>query len=186
MYLHIGLTEFFLNCRCLPFISHGKQSNESTWRRMSLPCRNPYKCKRVACSVVVTCLLVISAFFILHFVYFLIPLFYTDAVVAMFLFIRWSCQQAHYLCFWSFYFSFQEYNFNFHKNISCSIIQLYPDLRSQLSWIRTRPNWVKLERIQRTFQCRKLIRKFRQTSDSVSSPFLQFREIQPSPGTHII
>ena len=29
--------------------------------------------------------------------------FYTDAII---LFIRWSCKQAHYFCFWSFFLSF--------------------------------------------------------------------------------
>ena len=49
-------------------------------------------CLRCPCSVVVACLLVY-------------PLFYTD-VVAIFLFIRWSCKQAHYFCFWNFCLSF--------------------------------------------------------------------------------
>ena len=44
-----------LPCR---FISQTKQSNECTWSRMSLPLRNIYKCKQVACSVVVACLLI--------------------------------------------------------------------------------------------------------------------------------
>ena len=65
---------------------------QCTWRRMSLPCRNLYKCKQVACSVVVACLLVYPLFFILHFVVACLLLhahfYYTD-VVAIFLFIRW-------------------------------------------------------------------------------------------------
>ena len=40
----------------LPFILQTKQSNECTWRRMSLASRNPYKCTQVACSVIVACL----------------------------------------------------------------------------------------------------------------------------------
>ena len=42
-------------CSVLSFILHGKQSYEWTWRGMSLPSRNLYKCKQVACSVVVVC-----------------------------------------------------------------------------------------------------------------------------------
>ena len=57
----------------LPFTLHGKQSIECTWRRMSLPLRNLYKCKQVACSVVVACLLVY-------------PLFYTELCCCMFSF----------------------------------------------------------------------------------------------------
>ena len=47
-----------VSCSILPFISHGKQSNECTSRRISLPSRNLYKCKQVACNVVVACLFV--------------------------------------------------------------------------------------------------------------------------------
>ena len=51
--------------------------NECTWRGISLPSRNPYKCKQIACSFIVACF-VYMLFFILHlllFVYFFI-LFY--------------------------------------------------------------------------------------------------------------
>ena len=46
----------------LSFISHTKQSNECTWRRMSLLLRNLYKCKQVAWSIVVTFLFVYPLF----------------------------------------------------------------------------------------------------------------------------
>ena len=83
---------------------------------MSLPSRNLYKCKQVACSVIVACLYDYP-FFLCHTlllpVYFLIPFIYTDAidwlllnllcfytnVVATFLFIRCSCKQTHYFRF---------------------------------------------------------------------------------------
>ena len=45
-----------------------------------------------------------------------IPLFYTD-VVAVFLFICWSCKQVHYFCFWSFCLSFLKHYFHFRNNI---------------------------------------------------------------------
>ena len=48
-------------------------------------------------------------------VYFFIPFFNTD-VAAVFLFIRWSCLQAHYFCFLSFHLSFQEHHFHFRNN----------------------------------------------------------------------
>ena len=65
---------------------------------------NVFTCSVVKCfvyplfyftSVVVTCLL-------------LYPLFYTD-VVAIFLFVRWSCRQARYISLWSFCSSFKEH-----------------------------------------------------------------------------
>ena len=80
MYLSTRLTEFFLNFRCLllSFISHGKQSNECTCRKVSLPSRNLCKCKQVACSVVVTCLFAYPHFlycFLFLPVYFLVHSF---------------------------------------------------------------------------------------------------------------
>ena len=63
--LHTRLTEFFPNHRCLlclDFYIAARQSNECTWRRMSLPSRHLYKCKQVACSVIVACLLVYPPF----------------------------------------------------------------------------------------------------------------------------
>ena len=68
----------------LPFISHGKQFDECSWRRISLPSRNLYNCKQVACSIVVTSFVLFRHFLYrtsLLLVYFLIPLFYTDVVV---------------------------------------------------------------------------------------------------------
>ena len=65
-------------CSGLPFISHGKLSDECTWRRMSLPSRNLYKCKQVACNVIVTCLFVYPLFLyctLLLLVYFFFPYF---------------------------------------------------------------------------------------------------------------
>ena len=56
------------SCSVLPFLSHGKQSNECTWRRMSLPSKHLYKCKQVACSVIVACLFVSPFFVVLQFV----------------------------------------------------------------------------------------------------------------------
>ena len=38
--------------------------NEGTSRRMSLPSQSLYKCKQVACSVVVACLLAYTFFYI--------------------------------------------------------------------------------------------------------------------------
>ena len=58
-----------LLCPC-PFISQCKQSNEYVWRRMSLPSRNLYKCKQVACSVVVACLLLKPFFILMLLLYF--------------------------------------------------------------------------------------------------------------------
>ena len=60
MRLRTRLTEFFLNCRCLlclAFYIEDKQPDECILRRMSLPSPNFLKCKQVACSVVVACLL---------------------------------------------------------------------------------------------------------------------------------
>ena len=42
---------------------------------------------------------------LLSFVYSFIAIFYTD-VVAIFLYTCWSCKQAHYFCFCSFWFLF--------------------------------------------------------------------------------
>ena len=44
---HSRLTEFFVNRPVLSFISQGKQSDESTWRRMSVPSRNFNKYKEI-------------------------------------------------------------------------------------------------------------------------------------------
>ena len=76
------LSDFIIAYYVISFISHGKESTKCTWRRMSLPLWNLYKCKQVA-------------FLLLY------PIFYTD-VVAIFLFISWLCKQAHYFCFWRF------------------------------------------------------------------------------------
>ena len=70
--------EFFLNsvaCSSLPFISQ-LSSLINVLDLTSLPSRNLCKCKQVACSIVVACLLVLSAFLyctLLLLVYFLIP-----------------------------------------------------------------------------------------------------------------
>ena len=94
-------------CFVLSFISHGKQSNESTCRKMSLPSRNLYKRMQLTYSVTVAFFFVAAFLYctLLQRVYFFILLFYTD-VVAIFLFIRWSCRQSHYFCYWSFCLTF--------------------------------------------------------------------------------
>ena len=46
-----------------------------------------------SCSVITACLLSC-------------PLFYYTDVIVIFLFIRWSCKQSQYSCFWSFLFHF--------------------------------------------------------------------------------
>ena len=97
-WFHTTLTEFFLNSHCLLCLAcynPAKQFIECTWRRMSLPSWNLYKCKQVAYSVVVGCLFIYPLFF-----------FFCSEVVATFLFIRWSCKQAHYSYLWSFCLSF--------------------------------------------------------------------------------
>ena len=53
--LHTRLTKFFLNCRCL-LCPAFYILDECTWRIMSLPSRNLYKCKEVAWSAAVACL----------------------------------------------------------------------------------------------------------------------------------
>ena len=56
-------------CSVLPFISRGKQSNQCTLGRMSLPSWKIHKCKQIACSVVVACLLVYPLFFFWYCIY---------------------------------------------------------------------------------------------------------------------
>ena len=123
--LHTRQTEFFLHHCCLlpllPFIAHGKQSNECTWRRMALPLHNLYKCKQVGCSVVVACF-IYQLFFILHcvvaclllnprmlllLVYFFIPFFYTDVVAIFCLFVDHVNKFFHYFCFGAFVYHFK-------------------------------------------------------------------------------
>ena len=103
-------------CSVLSFSSQGKQSDECTWRRMSLPSRNLYTCKQVV-SVIVACIFSLRlslqsccCLFTCLFPFYTalccclftsLSLFYTD-VVAIFLFIRWSCKQVHCVCFLSF------------------------------------------------------------------------------------
>ena len=73
----------------LPFISQSTQSDEFTSRRMFLPSRNLYKCKQVACSVVVACF---YPFFYTALCYCLFtslsPFFYTDVVAIFLIFIN--------------------------------------------------------------------------------------------------
>ena len=60
------LNNFWITVACyiLLFLSLGKQSDKCTWRRLSLAWRNLYKCKQVACGVVVVaCLFVYPLFF---------------------------------------------------------------------------------------------------------------------------
>ena len=73
MRLRTRLTEFFLNCRCLlclAFYIEDKQPDECILRRMSLPSPNFLKCKQVACSVVVACLLLYLFFKLMLLLYF--------------------------------------------------------------------------------------------------------------------
>ena len=51
------ISELPLLALSCPFISQTEESNKCTWRRISLPFRNLYKCKQVTCNVVVACLL---------------------------------------------------------------------------------------------------------------------------------
>ena len=76
----------------LPVIMHCKESDECTWRIISLPSRNLYRCKQVI-DVIAVCVFCWHLFDICLLVY---SLFYIN-VVAIFLFIRWSCKQVH--CF---------------------------------------------------------------------------------------
>ena len=69
--LHTILTKFLLNRRCLllPFISQDKEFDECTWRRIFLPSWILYKCKEVACSIVVFGLFVYPLLYRILFLY---------------------------------------------------------------------------------------------------------------------
>ena len=108
-------------CSVLPFKSQGKLSDECTWRRMSLASRNLYNLPSMRtdlqivffegfktlmnyqlnlslhyfvyvypCRIVVGCWLVYSLLILHCYCIFCYCIFFTD-VVAIFLFIRWSC-----------------------------------------------------------------------------------------------
>ena len=86
----------FLWLLCFPFYIAAKQSTECTWRWISLHSQNLYKCKQVACGVVIVCLFIYALFYtdVAVACLLLYPLFYTD--FAIYLFIRWL---FHYFCF---------------------------------------------------------------------------------------
>ena len=94
MCLHTRLTEFFLNC-CHAFYIAAMQSNECTWKRMSLPWHNLYKCKQVTTSKLLTTKFLLpvylfNRFFIVHIVIaclLLNPLFYCTLLVLVYIFI---------------------------------------------------------------------------------------------------
>ena len=94
-------TVWILSCSVFLFIMQDKHSNICSWRRMSMPLGYLYKCKQVACSVVVACF-VYPIFFCTALyccLFTSLSLFiYTD-VVAILLFIRWSYKQVQYFCF---------------------------------------------------------------------------------------
>ena len=71
---------FPVACSVLPLISQSKQSDECTWRRMSLPLRNLYKCKQVVHCYL--CILFTLSFALLLPVYLFIPFLYCTVVVA--------------------------------------------------------------------------------------------------------
>ena len=94
-----------VTCSVLRFISNDKQCDEYTWKRMSLPSRYLYKCKQVGfCNLCILFTLSLQCYCCL---FTCLPLFfyYTD-VVAIFLFIRWSCNQAHCFVFEAFVYHF--------------------------------------------------------------------------------
>ena len=92
----------------LPVILQSNQFDECTWRRMFQPLPNLYKCKQVACSVVVVCFYPFSLYCtLLLVVYFLISLF-----------LYWCCCYIFCLCinyvnkpiifvFWAFGYHFK-------------------------------------------------------------------------------
>ena len=122
------LNSFWITaCFVLHFIYQWKQSDECSWRRMSLPSRNLYKCKQV-----VYCYLCILFTLSLLIFYLFIPSFYTDVI---FLFIIWSCKQDH--CF-----VFVAFVYHFNNTYSIFVIIFYNNLNTINSsikvWIGTK------------------------------------------------
>ena len=86
LHMQCVFTQSWLNSFCLAFYIAAKQSNERISRTMFLPLQNLYKCKQVACSVVVACLL--------H-----NRLFYTNLLLLVYFFILFLFILILLLCF---------------------------------------------------------------------------------------
>ena len=89
--------EIAIACSILPFIWQGKQSDECTWRGMSIPSRKLYKCKQVVYVIVVcvfylrySCNVVVVVACLLVY-----PLFYTDVDA---IFLRYCCLCILFVC----------------------------------------------------------------------------------------
>ena len=106
----------------LPFISHGKQSDECTWSRMSLPSQNLYNCKHCHnCRLqrVSACLLLNSPFFILMLLllaYFFIPF----SILKLLLYFCLSFSYVNKFII----FVFGAFVYNFKNTISIFVIIL--------------------------------------------------------------
>ena len=113
-------------CSVFPFMTHGKQSGECTWRRMSLSLRNLYKCKQVVCCYLCVlfmylciCVLLCYSCTVVVACLFVCSLFCTDVIIL--LFISWSRKQVNCFVFRAFIWYFNN-TISTYVTITFSII----------------------------------------------------------------